>query len=234
MSLIKYKRALLKLSGGAMSGEGNILDFDKLAETSLVIKKCVESGTEMSVVIGGGNIWRGRSSGDMDRTRADHMGMAATVINSLALAQSLEDVGQKAVVMSAIEMKPIAELFDKNKALEYMKNGTVVIFAAGTGHPYFSTDTAGTLRAIEIGADIALFSKDIDGVYTDDPRKNKDAVKLDEITYAEILSKGLKVIDAAAAAMSMENSLTTLLFAAADPENIYRAVCGEKIGTIVK
>lgn len=234
MSLIKYKRALLKLSGGAMSGGDNILDFDKLADTSRVIKKCVEAGTEMSVVIGGGNIWRGRSSGDMDRTRADHMGMAATVINSLALAQSLEDVGQRAVVMSAIEMKPIAELFDKNKALEYMKNGYVVIFAAGTGHPYFSTDTAGTLRAIEIGADIALFSKDIDGVYTDDPRKNKDAVKLDEITYAQILSKGLKVIDAAAAAMSMENSLTTLLFAAADPENIFRAVCGERIGTIVK
>jgi uridylate kinase len=229
-----YKRALLKLSGGAMSGKNNILDFDKLSETSRVIKRCVENGTQMSVVIGAGNIWRGRSSGKMDRTRADQMGMAATMINSLALQETLEEAGQKAVVMSAIEMKPFAEIFDKNKAIEYMENGAVVIFACGTGHPYFSTDTAGVLRAVEIGADIALFSKDIDGVYTDDPRINKDAVKLSEITYAEILSKGLKVIDTAAAAIAMDNGLKTLLFAAEDPENVVRVLAGEKLGTIVK
>lgn len=233
MSEPKYKRALLKLSGGAMSGKDNILDFDKLTDTSRVIKKCVENGTQMSVVIGGGNIWRGRTGGNVDRTRADRMGMMATLINSIALEEALTEVGQKAVIMSALDVKPVAELFDKFKAIEYMNNGYVVIFACGTGHPYFSTDTAGTLRAIEIEADIALFSKNIDGVYTADPRLDSKAVRLDKITYVEILTKQLKVIDAASAAMAMENSLKTLLFAAEDPENIYRAVNGESVGTLV-
>ena len=187
----------------------------------------------MSVVIGGGNIWRGRTGGNVDRTRADRMGMMATLINSIALEEALTEVGQKAVIMSALDVKPVAELFDKFKAIEYMNNGYVVIFACGTGHPYFSTDTAGTLRAIEIEADIALFSKNIDGVYTADPRLDSTAVRLDKITYVEILTKQLKVIDAASAAMAMENSLKTLLFAAEDPENIYRAVNGDSVGTLV-
>lgn len=230
----KYKRILLKLSGEALSdAPRGILNFDKIEEICKVIKECVNAGVEVAIVVGGGNIWRGRQGGKMDKTRADHMGMLATTINSLALQDVLEQLDVPTRVLTAIEMKQFAEPYIRNKAISHLSRGRVVIFGCGIGSPFFSTDTAAALRAAEIGAEIMLFAKNIDGVYTADPKTHPEAKKLDSIEYMEILSKHLTVIDTTATSFSMDNDIPILLFGLDDPHNIFRAVMGEEIGTIV-
>ena len=233
MSTVAYKRILLKLSGEAMEGKDNILDFDFVARVAETIKKAVEEGVEVSVVIGGGNIWRGRQSGKMDRTRADHMGMIATAINSIALQDTLIACGVDAKVLSALKIEPFAEYYSKDLAVKYLSEGKVVIFCCGTGSPYFSTDTGAVLRAAQIEADALLFAKNIDGVYTADPRIDPTATKIDAITYEEILEKHLTVIDTAATAFALENNLKICLFGLDDPDNILRVIHGEKLGTLL-
>lgn len=229
-----YKRILVKLSGEALSnGEKGILNYDFLEEVGTVIKKCVEMGTQVSIVVGAGNIWRGRQGVNMDRTRADHMGMLATVINCLALQDTFERLGLSTRVMTAIEMQAFAEPYIRNKAISHLEKGRVVIFGCGIGSPFFSTDTAAVLRAAEIGADIVLLAKNVDGVYTADPKLDPNAKKIDSIEYIDILREGLRVLDFTATSFSMENHIPILLFGLDDPENIIRAVNGEKIGTIV-
>lgn len=229
-----YHRVLLKLSGEALSvGSDGILNYKIVNEICSAIKKCVEMGVQIGIVVGAGNIWRGRQGTNMDRTRADHMGMLATVINSLALQDALEQMGVQTRVLTAIEMKQFAEPYIRNKAVSHLNKGRVVIFGCGTGNPFFSTDTAAVLRAIEIGADIVLMAKNVDGVYTADPRLDPDAKKLSQIDYRAILSKGLKALDSTATSLSMDNNLPVLLFGLDHPENIVKAVKGEKIGTIV-
>ena len=228
-----YKRVLVKLSGEALAGDDGILDFDYLKEVCAVIKRCVDAGTQMSIVVGAGNIWRGRQGVDMDRARADYMGMLATTINCLALQDVFEHMEVDTRVMTAVEMKQFAEPYIRNKAFSHLEKGRVVIFGCGIGSPFFSTDTAAVLRAAEINADIVLLAKNVDGVYTADPKKDPTATKLNSIDYIDILSRGLSVLDFTATSFSMENKIPILLFGLDDPENIYRAVMGEKIGTIV-
>ncbi|MBC8546995.1 UMP kinase [Clostridiaceae bacterium NSJ-31] len=232
---IKYKRILLKLSGEALAGEKKSgLDFDTVLHICASIKDAWELGVEIGIVVGGGNFWRGRTSGKMDRTRADHMGMLATVINSLALADALEQLGVDVRVQTAITMQAIAEPYVRGRALRHLEKGRVVIFGCGTGNPYFSTDTASSLRAAEIGADIILKATKVDGVYDSDPMENADAKKYDNLTFAEILTQELGVMDSTAASMCRDNSIPILVFSVDDPHNIVRAVQGEEIGTIVK
>ena len=229
-----YKRILVKLSGEALSnGERGIFNYDFLEEVGKTIKKCVDMGTQVSIVVGAGNIWRGRQGVNMDRTRADHMGMLATVINCLALQDTFERLGLETRVMTAIEMQEFAEPYIRNKAISHLEKGRVVIFGCGIGSPFFSTDTAAVLRAAEICADIVLLAKNVDGVYTADPKLDPTATKIDSIEYIDILREGLKVLDFTATSFSMENHIPILLFGLDDPENIIRAVNGEKIGTIV-
>ncbi|MBQ5995945.1 MAG: UMP kinase [Clostridia bacterium] len=229
-----YKRILLKLSGEVLSGEkGHGFDFDIIGNVCEVIKSCVAEGAEIGVVVGGGNFWRGRSSGSMDRTRADHIGMLATVMNSLALADTLEQIGVPTRVMTSIEMRQIAEPFVRDEAIRHLEKGRVVIFGCGTGSPFFSTDTTAALRAAEIKADIIFKATNVDGVYDKDPNKFADAVKYDTLTHTEVLSKGLAVMDATAASLCRDNGIKILVFNLSDPENILRAVKGESIGTIV-
>lgn len=232
-----YRRVLLKISGEALAGAASRgLDFDVIGQVCDVVKKCVEAGVQMGIVVGGGNFWRGlKDGGDrMERTRADQMGMLATVINCLAVADSLEQRGVDVRVQTAVEMNKIAEPYIRSKAIRHMEKGRVVIFGCGTGNPYFSTDTGAALRAAEINADVILLAKNIDGVYSADPAKDPEAVKYDRITYNEMLAKRLMVMDSTATSLSMDNNIPILLFALKDPENIYRAVMGETIGTIVK
>ena len=230
----KYKRILLKLSGEAMAGEkGSGLDFDTVLSICGAIKKVADSGVEVAIVVGGGNFWRGRSSGKMDRTRADHMGMLATTINALGLADALEQLGCNVRVQTAIAMNQIAEPYIRNKAVRHLEKGRVVIFGCGTGNPFFSTDTASALRAAEIEADIIFKASMVDGVYDSDPKKNPDAVKFDTLSYLDVLNKDLQVMDSTAATLCRDNDLPILVFNLNDPENIVRAVCGEPIGTIV-
>ena len=230
----KYKRVLVKLSGEALMAGGNeILDKDFLVNICGIIKRCVDAGTQVAIVVGAGNIWRGRQGEGMDRTRADHMGMLATVINCLALQDTLENLGTPARVMTAIEMKAFAEPYIRNKATSHLEHGKVVIFGCGIGSPFFSTDTAAVLRGAEICADIVLLAKNIDGIYTADPKKDPNAEKIPSIDYIDILKNELKVLDYTATSFSMENKIPILLFGLDDPENIFKAVCGEKIGTIV-
>ena len=232
-----YKRILLKVSGEALAGEASRgLDFDVIGSVCDVIKKCVEAGVQVGVVVGGGNFWRGlKDGGDrMERTRADHMGMLATTLNCLALADVLEQRGVEVRVQTAIEMRAFAEPYIRSKAIRHLEKGRVVIFGCGTGNPYFSTDTAAVLRAAEIDADVILLAKNIDGVYSADPRKDPTAVKYDSITYDDVLAQHLEVMDSTATSLSMDNRIPVILFALKDPENIYRVVMGEKIGTIVK
>lgn len=229
-----YKRILVKLSGEALSaGDKGILNYDFLEEVGNVIKTCVDMGTQVSIVVGAGNIWRGRQGVNMDRTRADHMGMLATVINCLALQDTFERIGLKTRVMTAIEMQQFAEPYIRNKAISHLEEGKVVIFGCGIGSPFFSTDTAAVLRAAEIGADIVLLAKNVDGVYTADPKLDPSAKKIDSIEYIDILREGLRVLDFTATSFSMENHIPILLFGLDDPKNIIKAVNGEKIGTIV-
>ncbi len=230
-----FKRILLKLSGEVLAGEkGTGIDFSMVETVCQRIKKCVELGVEIGIVIGGGNFWRGRSSGSMDRTRADSMGMLATVINCLALCDTLEQMGVKSSVLTAVEMNKIAEPFTARGAKEHLERGEVVIFGAGTGSPFFSTDTGAALRAAEINADVIFKATNVDGVYDSDPRKNPDAKKYDTLSHSEVLAKDLHVMDAAAASLCRDNNINILVFNLNDPDNIVRAVMGEKIGTLVK
>ena len=237
MSEPKYRRVLLKLSGEALAGDAHRgLDFDVMGRVCDVIKRCVEKGVQVGVVVGGGNIWRGlKDGGDrMERTRADHMGMLATAINALAVADCLEQRGVPARVQSAIEMPRVAETYIRNKAVRHLEKGRVVVFCCGTGCSFFSTDTGAVLRAAEIGVDAILLAKNVDGVYSDDPAKNPDAVRFDEITYEEVLARRLAVMDSTATSLAMDNRIPVIVFALKDPENILRVVMGEKIGTLVK
>jgi uridylate kinase len=232
----KFKRVLLKISGEALSGDKHFgLDFDVIKSVCTVIKKCVESGVEIGIVVGGGNFWRGTKDGNgkIERTRADHMGMMATVMNCLAVADVLEQMDVSVRVQTALEIKAVAEPYIRLKADKHLKNGRVVIFGCGTGCPYFSTDTAAVLRAAEIEADVILLAKNIDGVYSADPNLDPSAVKYDTISYDDILSKHLAVMDSTATSLSMDNHIPVILFALKDPENIFRVIMGEKIGTVV-
>ncbi|MBR5157907.1 MAG: UMP kinase [Clostridia bacterium] len=230
----KFKRILLKLSGEALAGpRGFGLDEDTLADISQVIKKANEMGVEIAVVVGGGNFWRGRTGKDMDRTRADHMGMLATVINSLALQSALESAGVQTRVQTAIEMRQIAEPYIRGKAISHLSKNRVVIFGCGTGNPFFSTDTGAALRAAEIDAEAILLAKKVDGVYDSDPNLNPDAKKFDELKYIDVLNKGLGVMDSTATSLCMDNNIPILVFGLDKPENIIRVLCGEKIGTVV-
>ena len=231
----KYKRVLLKLSGEVLAGEkGTGVDAQTVGKICDKIKEIVEMGVQVAIVVGGGNFWRGRDGHQMQRTTADYMGIVATAMNGLALLDALEARGIYSRLQTAIEMREIAEPFIQRKAEKHLNRGRVVIFACGTGHPYFTTDTAAVLRATEINADIILLGKNIDGVYTADPKIDKTAKKYDEVSYMEVLEKDLKVMDSTATAMCRDNNMPLLVFGIADPENIVRAVKGEKIGTIVK
>ncbi len=232
---LKYKRVLLKLSGEALAGEKKSgLDFDTITPICESIKRCADSGVEMGIVVGGGNFWRGRSSGAMDRTRADHIGMLATTMNALAVADVLESLGVDVRVQTAIAMNQIAEPYIRNKAVRHFEKGRVVIFGCGTGSPYFSTDTASTLRAAEIEADVVLKATMVDGVYDKDPNKYDDAVKYDSLTFDEILAKNLAVMDSTAASMCKDNHIPIIVFDLSRPENIYDACFGIEVGTYVE
>lgn len=231
---IKYKRILLKLSGEALAGDkGTGFDFDTLAEIANVIKECVNLGVQVAIVVGGGNFWRGRSGKNMDRTRADHMGMLATVINSLALQSALEAIDVPTRVQTAIEMRQIAEPYIRGKAISHLTKNRVVIFGCGTGNPFFSTDTTAALRAAEIDADAIFLAKNVDGVYDSDPNVNPDAKRFDSLTYIEVLKRGLGVMDSTATSLCMDNNIPILVFGLDDPKNILRVLNGQKLGTIV-
>lgn len=230
-----YQRILLKLSGEVLAGEkGSGIDFDTVEKICHSIKECTELGVQVGLVVGGGNFWRGRSSGKMDRTKADHMGMLATVMNSLALSDALEQLGVAVRVQTAIEMKQIAEPYIRNKAVRHFEKGRVVIFGCGTGNPFFTTDTAAALRAVEIDADIILKATNVEGIYDCDPKKNPDAKKYDDLSYMQVLNDGLAVMDTTAISLCMDNKLPILVFNLENPQNIVKAVLGENIGTIVK
>ena len=230
-----YNRVLLKLSGEVLAGEnGHGFDFNVINSVCSAVKKITDLGVQVGLVVGGGNFWRGRTGGSMDRTRADHIGMLATVMNSLALADSLEQLGVTVRVQSAIEMRQIAETYIRNKSVRHLEMGRVVIFGSGTGNPFFSTDTCAALRAAEIKADIILKATNVDGVFDKDPNKFADAVKYDVVTHSEVLEKNLKVMDSTAASLCRDNNIPILVFNLEDPENIVRAILGENIGTIVK
>lgn len=231
---IRYKRVLLKISGEVLAGQNKMgIDFDTVRPICEAIKKAHDAGAEIGLVIGGGNFWRGRSSGAMDRTRADHIGMLATAMNALAVADSLEEVGLDVRVQTAIEMRQVAEPYIRNRAIRHFEKGRIVIFGCGTGSPFFSTDTAASLRAAEINADIMLKATNVDGVYDKDPHKYPDAVQYKTLSHADVVEKNLGVMDSTAAAMCRDNNIPILVFNLEDPENIYRAIAGEDIGTLV-
>ena len=240
MSEIKYKRILLKVSGEALGqktdhGDGFGLDFTKINAVCESIKACVDMGVQVGLVIGGGNFWRGvkNGNGKLQRSHADAMGMLATVMNAIAVADALEEHGMDARVLTAVEMHKFAEYFTRDTANRYLNEGKVVLFAAGTGNPYFSTDTGAVLRGVEIEADAILMAKNIDGIYSDDPKKNPDAVKFDQLTYSQVLERGLKATDTTAMALAMDNNVPMVCFGLAEENSIVRVVRGEKIGTTV-
>lgn len=234
MPNIKYKRVLLKLSGEALAGEDKKgINPDTVSKICDQIKSLVDLGVEVAVVVGGGNFWRGAKV-KMDRASSDYMGMLATTMNGLAMQSTLEEKGVITRLQTAIEMRQIAEPYIKRRATRHLEKGRVVIFACGTGHPYFTTDTAAALRAAEIGADVILVGKTIDGVYSADPKIDKNAVKYDNITYQEILNNDLKVMDGAAIALCKDNNIKLIIFELAKPENIIKAVKGEKVGTLIE
>ncbi len=237
MNSIKYKRILLKVSGEALAGEAHRgLDFTVVNSVCCAIKACTDLGVQVGLVIGGGNFWRGVKDGadKMQRSHGDAMGMLATVMNSIAMADALEKHGVDARVLSAVEMNKFCEYFTRDTAERYLNEGKVVIFAAGTGNPYFSTDTGAVLRGVEIEADAILLAKNVDGIYSADPNVDPTAVKFDELTYDEVLARHLKATDTTAMTLAMDNHMKLVCFALADPQNIIRVVCGEKIGTVVK
>ena len=237
---IKYKRILLKVSGEALgektaAGDGYGLDFAKINAVCASIKECVDMGVQVGLVIGGGNFWRGikNGTGKMQRSHADAMGMLATVMNAIAVADVLTQYGMDARVLTAVEINKFAEYFTRDLADRYLNEGKVVLFAAGTGNPYFSTDTGAVLRGVEIEADAVLMAKNIDGIYSADPKKDPNAVKYDQLTYNEVLEKGLKATDVTAMALAMDNNMPMVCFGLAEENSILRVVRGEKIGTTV-
>lgn len=235
MSEPKYKRVLLKLSGEALAGEQKTgVNADVLGKICDQIKEIVDMGVKVGIVVGGGNFWRGRNGHQMERATADYMGMLATAMNGLALQDALETRGIDSRVQTAIQMREIAEPFILKKTEKHLNKGRVVIFSGGTGHPYFTTDTAAVLRATEMHAEIILLGKAIDAVYSADPKLNPDAQKFDRISYLEVLEKDLKVMDSTATALCRDNNIPLLVFGIADPENIVKAIKGEDIGTLVK
>ena len=232
-----YKRVLIKISGEALAGEKKHgFDFDFISEVCKTVKSCADMGVQVGIVIGGGNFWRGvkDGAGKVERVSADRMGMLATTMNCLAVCDVFKQLGAKAKVMTAVDIQGVGERYDTAKSIEYMEQGNIVLFAFGTGQPFFSTDTAAVLRAAEIHADAILLAKNIDGVYDDDPRKNPEAKKFDRISYDEVLARHLAVMDTTATGLAMDNSIPVIVFALADPENIARVLSGEEIGTIVK
>ncbi len=231
----KYKRILLKLSGEVLAGEQKVgLNFDTVNSVCSAIKQVVDLGVQVAIVVGGGNFFRGRTGGNMDHTRADHMGMLATVMNSLALADGLEQLGVPVRVQTAITMQQIAEPYIRNRAVRHLEKGRVVIFGCGTGNPFFTTDTAAALRAAEIDADIMFKASNVDGIFDKDPHKYADAKKFDCLSFTDILAHDLRVMDGTAASLCRDNKLPILVFNLENPENIVKAVQGENIGTIVK
>ena len=234
LSDLKYKRVLLKLSGEALAGEAKRgIDEETVGKICDQVKKLIEMGAQVAIVVGGGNFWRGRNSTEMERTTSDYMGMLATVMNGLALQDALEVRGIFSRLQTAIEMREIAEPYIQRKAIKHLEKGRVVIFACGTGHPYFTTDTAAALRAAEIHAEAILVGKTIDAVYSDDPKVNPNAIKYDRISYLDILEKNLKVMDSTATSLCRDNNIPLIVFAIAEPENMIKAIKGEKIGTLV-
>ena len=234
---MKYNRVLLKLSGEALAGDDKTgINAHTVADIARQIKDAKDLGVEIAIVCGGGNLWRGKTGADMgmDRSSADYMGMLATVMNAMALQDSFEAEGIPTRVQSAIEMREVAEPYVRRKAISHLDHGKVVIFGAGTGNPFFSTDTTAALRAAEIDAEVILLAKKVDAVYSDDPETNPDAVKFDSLTHREVLEKDLKVMDSTAASLCRDNNIAIHVFALADEGNVMKAVCGEKIGTIVK
>lgn len=237
MPEIKYKRVLLKLSGEALAGQAHRgLDYEIIHSVCDVIKACHDLGVELGLVIGGGNFWRGVKDGadKMQRSHGDAMGMLATVMNAIAMADALEQHGLDARVLTAVEMNKFGEYFTRDKAERYLNERKVVIFAAGTGNPYFSTDTGAVLRGVEIEADAILMAKNVDGIYSADPNTDPTAVKFDHLTYDEVLARHLKATDTTAMTLAMDNHMTLVCFALEDPQNILRVICGENVGTIVK
>ena len=231
---IAYKRILLKLSGEVLAGEaGKGIDNDTVLKICKSVKKVANMGVEVAIVVGGGNFWRGRTSEHMDRTRADHIGMLATAMNSLALCDALEQLGANVRVQTAIEMRQIAEPYIRNKAIRHFEEGRIVIFGCGTGSPFFSTDTAAALRSVEINADALFKATNVDGVYDKDPNKYPDAVKFDTVSFQEVITRDLKVMDSTAFSLCKDNDMPIIVFNLNDPENIVKAVSGEKIGTTV-
>ena len=231
---IAYKRILLKLSGEVLAGEaGKGIDNDTVLKICKSVKKVADMGVEVAIVVGGGNFWRGRTSEHMDRTRADHIGMLATAMNSLALCDALEQLGANVRVQTALEMRQIAEPYIRNKAIRHFEKGRIVIFGCGTGSPFFSTDTAAALRSVEINADALFKATNVDGVYDKDPNKYPDAVKFDTVSFQEVITRDLKVMDSTAFSLCKDNDMPIIVFNLNDPENIVKAVSGEKIGTTV-
>ena len=232
-----YKRVVIKISGEALAGEKKTgFDFDFVTKVCQTVKRCAEMGVETSIVIGAGNFWRGvkDGAGKVERVSADRMGMLGTAMNCLAVADVFKQIGADARVQTAVDIQGVGERYSTQKSIEYMEKGSIVLFACGTGQPFFSTDTAAVLRAAEIHADAILLAKNIDGVYSDDPRKNPDAVKFDEISYDEVLARHLAVMDTTATSLAMDNSIPVIVFGLAEPENIVRVLRGEKIGTTVR
>lgn len=230
-----FKRVVLKISGEALAGKGTGIDLATVNQISEEVKTIKNMGVEVSIVVGGGNFWRGISNNEIDRTTSDYMGMLGTVINALALQDSLENIGVDTRVQTAIEMRQIAEPYIRRKAVRHLEKGRVVIFAAGSGNPYFSTDTAAALRAAEIEADVILLAKKgVDGVYDSDPKFNKDAKKFEVLKYIDILNLGLGIMDATATSLCMDNKIPLIVFGIDEPNNIVNVVAGEKIGTHVK
>ncbi len=231
---LKYKRVLLKLSGESLAGNiGHGIDFDIVVKMCEPVKKLIDLGAEVAIVVGGGNFWRGRSSGSMDRTRADHMGMLATVINALGVADGLEQVGLDVRVQTAITMQEVAEPYIRNKAVRHLEKGRVVVLGCGTGNPFFSTDTGAALRAAEIEADVILKATMVDGVYDSDPKKNPDTKKYEHLSYMEVLSNNLQVMDMTAASFCKDRNIPFYVFSIENPDNIVKAACGENVGTLV-
>lgn len=231
----KYKRILLKLSGEALAGDKKFgLNYDVITDICKSIKKCVDLGVQIGIVVGGGNFWRGRESGGMDRTRADHMGMLATTINALGIADVLESLGVEVRVQTAITMQQVAEPYIRNRAIRHLEKHRVVIFGCGTGNPFFSTDTAAALRAVEIEAEVFFKATMVDGVYDKDPHRYPDAVKYETLTYSEVLTKGLAVMDSTAATLCKDNGMSMLVFNMERPDNIYDAIMGQDVGTLIK
>jgi uridylate kinase len=227
----KYRRVLLKLSGEALAGADDILDFDFIRQIAAVVKKCQSAGVQIALLCGAGNIWRGRQGGKMNRCRADHMGMLATTINALAIKDTFEQEGIDALVLSAVKMDTFADYYTSRRAIEALEEGKIVILGGGTGLPYFSTDTAAALRAAEICADVVLMAKNIDAIYSADPKVDPSATRYEELTYMDILEKNLRALDMSAATFCQDNHIQCYAFGLSDPENIYRVVMGERIGT---